>query len=264
MDCISSLLLKWNVYPEPSLFLACFSSSAQKQLLILWSVWPVSFVPSMNLEENFKIGRRDVCSPLSLAFVNFFFLNRSQLTLISFFRKTMWWNNALPDVRMGSSPFKHTLKPRFSSRIWVQFLNLNAPCIWSLDMFAGKCYLILGRYWHFNLVTLFVGKAIFFLVCNLKPSLSLTRNLFLPISDTSRPFIPVSLPWWANANITRIACYSPLRLGRSVGPGGRRGGSLQPGFLSWELRTVPSSVAGGRETPSCNMYWRSSNVAFLS
>lgn len=159
----------------------------------------------------------------------------------------MWWNNALPDVRMGSSPFKHTLKPRFSSRIRVQFLNLNAPYIWSLDMFARKCYLILGRYWHFNLVTLFVGKAIFFLVCNLKPSLSLTRNLFLPISDTSRPFIPVSLPWWANANITRIACYSPLRLGRSVGPGGRRGAAFSLVFCPENLEPfLPAWLEEGR------------------
>lgn len=50
----------WNVYPEASSFLDCFSSSEQKQLLICWILSPFSFLCNSNFEENFKIQRKDV------------------------------------------------------------------------------------------------------------------------------------------------------------------------------------------------------------
>lgn len=154
----------------------------------------------------------------------------------------MCWNNALPDVRMGSCLSKHTLEPCLSSTSLVHFFRSYAAFVWSRE---ALLYFISEVYSYFDAVTLFVGTTSFFFACNLKPSPSLLPHLFLPSSDTNRAFIRVSLHRGAGANLAHsvLSClWTGSCLWDQAGGGGRR----RPRFLFWPCEPFLSKCCYGR------------------
>lgn len=141
-------------------FFYCFSSSEQKQLLILLIVSPFSFLCNINFEGNFKIWRKDMCVFLISSFCKFFFLNRSQLTLISFFRKPcaeimlcQMWEWVPPPPNTHGSPVSVLL---FQFIFKSLMLRLVIGCVCKNILFY------LGDRWISLTMLFFVVKAVFF------------------------------------------------------------------------------------------------------
>lgn len=110
-------------------------------------------------------------SPLSLAFVSFFSpLNRSQLTLISFFRKPCAEIMLCQMLRVGSRLSRHTLEPCLSSSPSVRFLQSSAPFTWPLEVPAGLPTLPRRHTPILTLGLFFSGGPFLFFTRNLKPS----------------------------------------------------------------------------------------------